>query len=256
MVICSAGIALALLGSSCSTTRPGTRRRPPVGAGLGRPDRCRAAPRPRCDPLAVVLLLLGFGTKAGLAPLHAWLPDAHSQAPAPVSALMSGVLLSVAFYAILRFKVIADTALGPDFVRGCCWCWRWPRSRRRVAAAGPARLQTDAGLLQHRTHGPARAGRRGIGSPLPSPRCCCTSSVTAWSRACCSWAPGGCCRLTGTSRIDQVRGLAAPATGAGRLSRVRRPGPDRAPAVQLFASELGIVRAGFAGGWAGRPPRR
>ena len=51
-----------------------------------------------------MLLVLGFGTKAGLAPLHAWLPDAHSQAPAPVSALMSGVLLSVAFYAILRSR--------------------------------------------------------------------------------------------------------------------------------------------------------
>ena len=61
--------------------------------------------------------MLGFGTKAGLAPLHAWLPDAHSQAPAPVSALMSGVLLSVAFYAILRVKVIADAALGAGFAR-------------------------------------------------------------------------------------------------------------------------------------------
>jgi hydrogenase-4 component F len=75
----------------------------------------------RLDPgvmrLAVVLLFLGYGTKVGLAPMHTWLPDAHSQAPAPVSALMSGALLSVAFYAILRVKVIADLALGPDFAR-------------------------------------------------------------------------------------------------------------------------------------------
>ena len=62
-----------------------------------------------------MLLILGFGTKAGLAPLHAWLPDAHSQAPAPVSALMSGVLLSVAFYAILRVKAIADVDAGHRF---------------------------------------------------------------------------------------------------------------------------------------------
>src|SRR5439155_18454737 len=47
----------------------------------------------------------------------AWLPDAHSQAPAPISALMSGVLLSVAFYAVLRLKVIADAALGPAYLR-------------------------------------------------------------------------------------------------------------------------------------------
>jgi hydrogenase-4 component F len=77
---------------------------------------------PRLDPgvlrLAVGLLVLGYGTKVGLAPMHTWLPDAHSQAPAPVSALMSGVLLSVAFYALLRYKVIADAALGPGYLRG------------------------------------------------------------------------------------------------------------------------------------------
>ena len=67
--------------------------------------------------LAFALIVLGFGTKVGLAPMHSWLPDAHSQAPAPVSALMSGVLLTVAFYAILRFKVIVDGALGPEFAR-------------------------------------------------------------------------------------------------------------------------------------------
>src|SRR5205807_5953057 len=91
----------------------------PAGAAL---DWARLATDARTlDPgvtrIAVVLLILGFGTKAGLAPLHAWLPDAHSQAPAPVSALMSGVLLAVAFYAILRVKVIADIALGSGFTR-------------------------------------------------------------------------------------------------------------------------------------------
>ena len=61
------------------------------------------APARHFDPslmrLAFGLLVLGYGTKVGLAPMHTWLPDAHSQAPAPVSALMSGVLLTVAFYA-------------------------------------------------------------------------------------------------------------------------------------------------------------
>jgi hydrogenase-4 component F len=67
--------------------------------------------------LAMALLVIGYGTKVGLAPMHSWLPDAHSQSPAPVSALMSGVLLTVAFYALLRFKAIADGALGPTFPR-------------------------------------------------------------------------------------------------------------------------------------------
>lgn len=63
------------------------------------------------------LAVLGFATKAGLAPMHSWLPDAHSQAPAPVSGLMSGVLLSVALYAILRIQAVTNLVLGPDFLR-------------------------------------------------------------------------------------------------------------------------------------------
>ncbi len=65
--------------------------------------------------LAFVFLLVGYGTKAGLAPMHTWLPDAHSEAPAPLSATMSGVLLAVALYAILRWKVIVDAALGTAY---------------------------------------------------------------------------------------------------------------------------------------------
>jgi hydrogenase-4 component F len=73
----------------------------------------------RLDPdlikLSFLFILIGYGTKAGLAPMHTWLPDAHSEAPAPVSALMSGVLLSVGIYAILRFKPVVDLATGPHF---------------------------------------------------------------------------------------------------------------------------------------------
>lgn len=75
----------------------------------------------RLDPALIraggALAVLGFATKAGLAPMHSWLPDAHSQAPAPVSGLMSGVLLSVALYAILRIQAITNPVIGPDFLR-------------------------------------------------------------------------------------------------------------------------------------------
>jgi hydrogenase-4 component F len=64
----------------------------------------------RFDPallnLAFVFLLLGYGTKVGLAPLHAWLPDAHAEGPTPISAVLSGLLLNVALFALLRFKMI------------------------------------------------------------------------------------------------------------------------------------------------------
>ena len=73
---------------------------------------------PGLTRIAIALTVLGFATKAGLAPLHSWLPDAHSQAPAPVSGLMSGVLLSVALYAILRVQALGVAALGSDVLRG------------------------------------------------------------------------------------------------------------------------------------------
>jgi len=71
--------------------------------------------------LAFVFLLLGYGTKIGLAPLHAWLPDAHAEGPTPISAVLSGLLLNVALYALLRFKMIlavnpAAIAPGPLMV--------------------------------------------------------------------------------------------------------------------------------------------
>src|SRR3954469_3927546 len=56
--------------------------------------------------VAFIFLFLGYGTKVGLAPLHAWLPDAHAEGPTPISAVLSGLLLNVALYALLRFKIL------------------------------------------------------------------------------------------------------------------------------------------------------
>jgi hydrogenase-4 component F len=68
--------------------------------------------------LAFVFLLVGFGTKVGLVPLHNWLPDAHAEGPTPVSAVLSGLLLNVALYAVVRSKVLVDGALGRNFSGG------------------------------------------------------------------------------------------------------------------------------------------
>jgi len=65
--------------------------------------------------LAFIFVLVGYGTKVGLVPMHTWLPDAHSKAPVPISSLLSGVLLNVAFLAILRFKVVADSVVGSAY---------------------------------------------------------------------------------------------------------------------------------------------
>ncbi|MEW5992381.1 MAG: proton-conducting transporter membrane subunit [Chloroflexota bacterium] len=74
---------------------------------------------PRLDPglarLGFLFVLAGYGTKAGLVPFHTWLPDAHSQAPSPISALLSGAALAVALYALARFHLVTTGALGPEF---------------------------------------------------------------------------------------------------------------------------------------------
>lgn len=65
--------------------------------------------------LCFIFIVIGYGTKAGLAPMYTWLPDAHSEAPAPISSIMSGSLLTVALYAILRWKVVVDARLGTTY---------------------------------------------------------------------------------------------------------------------------------------------
>lgn len=103
----SVGIALALFG----TILVYTAARPVVGEGpqgmvwTVLMDHV-AAFDPALLNVAFIFLLLGYGTKAGLFPLHAWLPDAHAEGPTPVSAVLSGLLLNVALYAILRFKML------------------------------------------------------------------------------------------------------------------------------------------------------
>jgi hydrogenase-4 component F len=86
---------------------------------LGFAQLLQAAPRlpHTAVELAFVLAVLGFGTKMGLVPVHTWLPDAHSEAPTPVSALLSGSLLAVSFYAILRFYQVTQAAVGPRMPR-------------------------------------------------------------------------------------------------------------------------------------------
>jgi len=70
---------------------------------------------PLMTKVGFIFVLIGFGTKMGLAPMHTWLPDAHGKAPSPISALLSGTLLNVAFLAIMRFKTITDAVVEPSF---------------------------------------------------------------------------------------------------------------------------------------------
>ncbi len=116
ILICSVGIALAFTGTVLAyfdfVSTAGD-----VPGSLNWTVLRNAAPslHPELLHLAFAFLVVGYGTKAGLAPMHTWLPDAHSEAPSPLSALMSGVLLAVAMYAIARWKAVIDAAVDPWF---------------------------------------------------------------------------------------------------------------------------------------------
>jgi hydrogenase-4 component F len=114
-ILGSVGIALALFG----TILVYMAARPVIGEGLPAMVWTNLLARggdfdPALLNVAFVFLLLGYGTKVGLAPLHAWLPDAHAEGPTPISAVLSGLLLNVALYALLRFKLLM--AANPDAV--------------------------------------------------------------------------------------------------------------------------------------------
>jgi hydrogenase-4 component F len=118
ILICSVGIAITLVGiifvhlSSVSVLQGGDALRWDVLL-----DKAKSLDEPVLR-FAFLFIVIGFGTKAGLAPMHTWLPDAHSQAPSPVSALLSGVLLNSAMYAILRCLTIVNAGTGDSLYAG------------------------------------------------------------------------------------------------------------------------------------------
>jgi hydrogenase-4 component F len=116
-ILGSVGIALALFGTILVYLAAQTAMGPGLGA-LSWSQLYREAPnfQPELLNLAFVFLLVGFGTKVGLVPLHAWLPDAHAEGPTPISAVLSGLLLNVALYAVVRYKMLLSAngdALAP-----------------------------------------------------------------------------------------------------------------------------------------------
>ncbi|HEY5466996.1 MAG TPA: hydrogenase 4 subunit F, partial [Clostridia bacterium] len=118
IIICSVGIAIAMLGIillHLSSTGVLEDRQFLDFTALFEQAKSLKSPTVR---LAFIFILVGFGTKAGLAPMHTWLPDAHSQAPSPISALLSGVLLNSAMYGIIRTVSIVNRNLGSSVFTG------------------------------------------------------------------------------------------------------------------------------------------
>jgi hydrogenase-4 component F len=255
VVLCSVGVGIALLGTICVYAAAIRAAPGATPGGLAALDwTYLGAHAAQLDPglmrLAAGLILLGFGTKAGLVPMHAWLPDAHSQAPAPVSALMSGVLLSVAFSGILRYRSIFDAALGPGYVRTLL-----------LIAALSSLLLAALLLIGQRDYkrllayssiehmglialGTAIGGRLALAAVLLHILGHGLAKAVAFCGA------GQILHRVGNSLISAVRGALAFAPATAALFGVAVVALLGLPPFALFASELTLARAGFAAGLA------
>ena len=112
LIVCSVGVAFAFMGVLLVAAAMGHTSGDPHLLHWTHMRRIAGTLDPKLLKLAFVFLLVGYGTKAGLAPMHSWLPDAHSQAPAPVSAIFSGFMLNMALYCIMRYVPLVEAATG------------------------------------------------------------------------------------------------------------------------------------------------
>jgi hydrogenase-4 component F len=210
-----------------------------------------AAPalNPEVVKLAFVFVLVGYGTKAGLAPMHTWLPDAHAEAPAPLSAMMSGVLLAVALYAVLRWKAVVSAAVGPAF------------PNRLLVALGILSLAIAAfSLVLQRNYKRMLAyssiehmGLMCVGlalGPLGTAAAMLHLTNHTLAKATTFLLAGRILHRYRTADIGRVSGLLRVMPGTGRLFLAGVLALVGLPPFGLFVSELALLRAGFA---AGRP---
>jgi hydrogenase-4 component F len=246
-ILGSVGIALALFG----TILVYMAARPVVGEGLpamvwtvlveGVP-----AFEPALLNLAFVFLLLGYGTKVGLAPLHAWLPDAHAEGPTPISAVLSGLLLNVALYALLRFKILL--AANPGAI-----------------APGPLMITMGlvslvfAGFMLYRRRDIKRMFAYssiehmgiivfafGMGGPLADFAGLLHMTMHSLTKSAIFFAVGHIAQVKGTQKIAEIRGLTVthPLLGWGLvLGVVAIAG---LPPLGIFTSEFLLVSSTFA----------
>jgi hydrogenase-4 component F len=246
-ILGSVGIALALFG----TILVYMAAHPVMGEGLDAMVwTALVAHADAFDPallnLAFVFLLLGYGTKVGLAPLHAWLPDAHAEGPTPISAVLSGLLLNVALYAVLRFKLLLSAnqgaiAPGPLMITmgltsllfAAFMLYRRRDIKRMFAYSSIEHM----GII---------AFAFGMGGPLANFAGLLHMTMHSLTKSAIFFAVGHVAQVKGTQRIADIRGLTEshPWLGWGLvLGVVAIAG---LPPLGIFMSEFLVVTSTFA----------
>ena len=225
-IVCGVGIALALFGTVLLY----------FAAAQVIPDVENAllwtvlaehasALQPVVMAIAFVFLLVGYGTKVGLVPMHTWLPDAHSEGPTPMSAVLSGLLLNVALYALVRVKILTDSALAGGTVHD-------PHLAGYLMMGFGVVSFTVAGLFLHRQrdikrlfsyssieHMGLMTFAFGLGGPLATFGGLLHMTVHSLTKSAIFVAVGHASHIARTQAIDGIRGLiqTQPAVGWGLL---------------------------------------
>ena len=246
-ILGSVGIALALFG----TILVYMAARPVIGEGHDAMVWTSLVARakdfsPDMLNVAFIFLMLGYGTKVGLAPLHAWLPDAHAEGPTPISAVLSGLLLNVALYAVLRFKMLLAAnphaiAPGPLMVTlglGSLIFAGFMLYRRRDIKRMFAYSSIEhMGLI---------AFAFGMGGPLANFAGLLHMTMHSLTKSAIFFAVGHISQVKGTQKLADIRGLTEshPLLGWGLvLGVVAIAG---LPPLGIFMSEFLIVSSTFA----------
>jgi hydrogenase-4 component F len=246
-ILGSVGIALALFG----TILVYMAARPVIGEGVeAMVWTVLIAHAAKFDPallnVAFVFLLLGYGTKVGLAPLHAWLPDAHAEGPTPISAVLSGLLLNVALYALLRFKMLlavnpAALTPGPLMVImgliSCVFAAFMLYRRRDIKRMFAYSSIEHMGIIVFAF---------GMGGPLANFAGLLHMTMHSLTKSAIFFAVGHIAQVKGTQKIADLGGLTVthPLLGWGLvLGVVAIAG---APPLGIFMSEFLVVSSTFA----------
>jgi hydrogenase-4 component F len=207
---------------------------------------------PALDPgivrIGFIFVMIGYGTKAGLAPMHLWLPDAHSQAPTPVSALLSGVLIKCALLGIIRFQTIAAGACGPAF----------PAEVLLVFGLTSVVVATPFILAQHDVkrllgyHSVEHVGivalALGFGGPVGTYGALLHVVNHGVTKALAFFAAGTAIARYGTRDMLAIRGLLAVAPVTATLLMLAALSLAGLPPFSIFVSELLLLRAGIGHG--------
>ena len=191
-------------------------------------------------------VLVGFGTKVGLVPMHAWLPDAHSEGPSPVSAMLSGALLAAALYAVLRLGAIAQLTVGPTYVHVLLLVFGG--LSLLLAAFFVLRQSNYKRLLAYSSieHMGIVALGIGIGGPIAAYGAFFHVIVHAAGKTLAFFGAGDLLSRYGTRDADEVRGVIRLAPFTGVMVLLGALAITGVPPFGIFRSELLIVTGGFS----------